>query len=73
MHPRRVSANLSRALGPGHQRSPTQAPLSATRTDQGTGDLRAVQILLGHASPTTTAVYTQFADAALVYAVLAAG
>jgi integrase len=38
---------------------------------QATSDIRAVQDLLGHASPTTTAVYTQITDAAMRRAALA--
>lgn len=37
----------------------------ATMAYQATSDLRAVQELLGHASPTTTAVYTRVADDAM--------
>lgn len=38
---------------------------------QATGDIRAVQELLGHASPTTTAIYTKITDSALRRAALA--
>ncbi|MGH8774821.1 MAG: tyrosine-type recombinase/integrase [Jiangellaceae bacterium] len=72
MHPGHVSAVLSRALGPGT--TPHQLRHRfASRAYIGTRDLRAVQQLLGHASPTTTAVYAAFADGALTAAVLAAG
>lgn len=43
----------------------------ATAAYRGTGDLRAVQELLGHASPSTTAIYTLVNDDALTAAVLA--
>jgi len=42
----------------------------ATAAYGGTRDLRAVQELLGHTNPTTTARYTQASDAALRDAVL---
>ena len=44
----------------------------ATRAYRGTHDLRAVQELLGHESPATTAVYTQVQGEALLAAVEAA-
>lgn len=37
----------------------------ATAAYRATGDLRAVQDLMGHASPATTAVYTQVSNDAL--------
>jgi integrase/recombinase XerC len=60
MHPGHVSHVLSAALGPvtGHQ----LRHRFATRALAVDGNLRAVQKLLGHASPTTTAVYTAVAD-----------
>ena len=45
----------------------------ASKAYDGSHDLRAVQELLGHTSPMTTAVYTATSDAALTAAVLAAG
>jgi integrase/recombinase XerC len=45
----------------------------ATTAYRGTRDLRAVQDLLGHASPTTTAVYAAPSSGAAYSAVLAAG
>jgi integrase len=60
MHPGHVSHVLSAALGTvtGHQ----LRHRFATRALAYEGNLRAVQKLLGHASPTTTAVYTAVAD-----------
>jgi integrase len=60
MHPGHVSHVLSAALGPvtGHQ----LRHRFATRALAVDGNLRAVQQLLGHVSPTTTAVYTAVAD-----------
>ena len=46
--------------------------LQINRYIRGTRDLRAVQTLLGHASPATTATYTQLVDEQLTAAVLAA-
>jgi integrase/recombinase XerD len=60
MHPGHVSHLLSAALGTvtGHQ----LRHRFATRALAVDGNLRAVQQLLGHVSPTTTAVYTAVAD-----------
>jgi site-specific recombinase XerD len=44
----------------------------ATKAYQATGDIRAVQELLGHASPVTTAIYTQVANESLRRAAMAA-
>lgn len=56
-----VSKLLSRALG-GRWTGHTLRHAFATRALAATGDLRSVQILLGHSSPTTTARYTAVAD-----------
>lgn len=45
----------------------------ATKAYRKTRDLRAVQELLGHASPTTTAIYAKAADDVAFAAVIAAG
>jgi integrase len=63
--PGHVSRLLSAALGPGWT-GHTLRHAFATSALAATGDLRAVQILLGRASPTTTARYTQVADERLV-------
>jgi integrase len=61
LSPAHVSKLLSRALS-GHWTGHTLRHAFATAALAATGDLRAVQILLGHASPTTTARYTAVAD-----------
>jgi len=61
MKPDSVSRRMSRLLGP-HWTAHTLRHAFATRALAATGDLRSVQILLGHASPTTTARYTAVAD-----------
>jgi integrase len=45
----------------------------ATKAYEATKDIRAVQELLGHASPTTTAIYTRVANESLRVAAAAAG
>lgn len=70
LSPSRVCEVLSAALGPGvtgHQ----LRHRFATRVLDRTGDLAAVQELLGHASPATTRIYTRVSDAALRAAVYA--
>jgi site-specific recombinase XerD len=52
-----VSKTLKRLLG-GELTAHTLRHRFATRAYQGTRDIRAVQELLGHSSPTTTAIYT---------------
>lgn len=72
--PKRVSANVSREcqkrLGlvgvTGHR----LRHWAGTGWQNATGDVRVTQELLGHASPTTTAVYTQVSNQAMRAAVL---
>lgn len=59
--PGHVSRIVSAALGP-HWTAHTLRHSFATSALAATGDLRSVQILMGHASPTTTARYTAVAD-----------
>lgn len=71
IHPHTVGRNLAEAMhhkGSAHQ----LRHRFATRAYKGTRDIRAVQTLLGHADPATTAVYTQLDDEALKAAVAAA-
>jgi integrase/recombinase XerC len=71
MHPSWVSHLVSQLLGDAtaHQ----LRHRFASRAYSAERDLRAVQELLGHQSPMTTAVYTAASDASLERAVLAAG
>lgn len=71
MHPETVGAVLKRLLGDqwtGH----TLRHRFATAAYAGTRDLRAVQELLGHASPVTTQRYVAISDDALRAAAMAA-
>lgn len=65
LHPITVTKHVSEALGEGWT-AHTLRHAFATSALAATGDLRSVQILLGHASPTTTARYTAVADERLV-------
>ena len=65
-----VTARLSRLLGPGHTAHSLRHRFG-TRAYAGAFDLRAVQELLGHASPATTARYVAVPSENLVNAVLA--
>lgn len=62
---------VARAL-PGDWTAHTLRHRFATLAYQATGDLRAVQELLGHASPTTTAIYTKVSDDSMRRAAMAA-
>jgi integrase len=64
-----ISHNLSKVL-PGVWTGHTLRHRFATAAYGATHDLRAVQELLGHTNPTTTARYTQASDGALTAAVL---
>lgn len=63
-----VGKHVSDALGPGWT-AHTLRHRFATRAYQATTDLRAVQELLGHAKPETTAIYAAASDKALIRAV----
>jgi integrase len=63
-----VSKTLKRLLG-GELTAHTLRHRFATKAYQGSKDIRAVQELLGHSSPATTAVYTLIEDDALTAAV----
>lgn len=66
--PAHVGKILGRAMA--NQATPHQLRHRfASRTYQATGDIRAVQELLGHASVATTQIYTKVADGALRRAV----
>jgi integrase/recombinase XerC len=56
-----VSKTLKRLLGGGHT-AHTLRHRFATRAYEGSKDIRAVQELLGHSSPATTAIYTLVDD-----------
>lgn len=71
IHVDTVGAVLTRVLGEGWT-GHTLRHRFATRAYAGTKDLRAVQELLGHSKPETTAQYVAVASDALVAAVLAA-
>ena len=62
---------MARAL-PGEWTAHALRHRFATLAYQATGDLRAVQELLGHASPATTAIYTKVSDSAMRRAAMAA-
>lgn len=64
-----VSYRMSQVL-PARWSAHTLRHRFATASYRATHDLRAVQELLGHSNPTTTARYTQASDSALVAAVL---
>ncbi|REE74387.1 integrase/recombinase XerD [Rhodococcus wratislaviensis] len=59
--PRHLGKLISRAL-PGDWTTHTLRHRFATMAYQAGGDLRAVQELMGHTSPVTTAIYTKVAD-----------
>jgi integrase/recombinase XerC len=63
-----VSKTLKRLLG-GELTAHTLRHRFATKAYQGTKDIRAVQELLGHSSPSTTAIYTLIEDDQLASAV----
>lgn len=65
-----LGRHVSDALGPGWT-AHTLRHRFATSAYQATTDLRAVQELLGHAKPETTAIYAAVADGALAAAVTA--
>ena len=67
-----VSCVLSQVLPPGWSAHSLRHAF-ASRAYAGTRDLRAVQTLLGHSKPETTARYTAVPDGALAAAVAAAG
>ncbi|SDJ08295.1 Site-specific recombinase XerD [Frankineae bacterium MT45] len=69
--PGHVGVLLSRVLGPGWT-GHTLRHRCATRAFKGTRDLLAVQELLGHASPVTTAIYTAVPANGVLDAVIAA-
>jgi integrase len=71
IHPATVGRVLAEVLG-GQGTAHQLRHRFATRAYRGTKDIRAVQTLLGHADPATTAVYTQLDSEALRAAVLAA-
>ncbi|MCI0687921.1 MAG: site-specific integrase [Sporichthyaceae bacterium] len=64
LSPNAVGCAASRLLGPGWTVH-TLRHRFATRALRGTGNLAAVQVLLGHADPGTTIRYTKVADQAL--------
>jgi len=70
IHPETVGAVLTRVLGSGWT-GHTLRHSFATLAYRGTHDLRAVQELLGHSKPETTARYVEVDRAALVAAVAA--
>lgn len=72
MTPAHLGVIVASAL-PGGWTAHTLRHRFATKAYQATSDLRAVQELLGHASPTTTAIYTKVADRAMRAAAMAAG
>lgn len=72
MTPDAVGKRLRRALGDGWS-AHTLRHRFATRAYSAERDIRAVQTLLGHSKPETTARYTAVPDGALRTAVMAAG
>nr|WP_324684669.1 tyrosine-type recombinase/integrase [Mycobacterium sp. 94-17] len=71
MTPRHLGKLITRAL-PGPWTTHTLRHRFATMAYQASSDLRAVQELLGHTSPVTTAIYTKVADEAMRRAAIAA-
>lgn len=69
--PRHLGKLVARAL-PGRFTAHTLRHRFATRAYEATGDLRAVQELLGHASPVTTSVYVAVSDESMRRAAIAA-
>jgi site-specific recombinase XerD len=61
---KRLGKLITEAL-PGDWTAHTLRHRFGTVAYQATGDIRAVQELLGHASPTTTAIYTKVTDGAM--------
>ena len=70
MSAKRLGELIDEAL-PGSWTAHTLRHRFGTVAYQATGDIRAVQELLGHASPTTTAIYTKITDAAMRKAAMA--
>lgn len=70
--PQHLGRVVARAL-PGHWTAHTLRHRFATKAYAAERDLHAVQRLLGHARPETTAIYAQVPDGALMAAVAAAG
>ncbi len=70
--PQNVTVRMKRLLGPGWS-GHTLRHRFASRAYAADRDLRAVQELLGHSKPETTARYTAVPDGALRAAVMAAG
>lgn len=64
MTPGHLGRLIDRAL-PGDWTAHTLRHRFGTVAYQATGDIRSVQELLGHASPTTTAIYTKITDDAM--------
>lgn len=71
LSPRHLGKVIAQAL-PGDWTAHTLRHRFATKAYAATRDIRAVQELLGHASPTTTAVYTAVSDQSMRAAAMAA-